>query len=199
MNDISTKEKILIHAHKLFADKGYNGVSIREISKAADVNVAAINYHFENKENLFRETVNSCMSEMAGDIRQLYEINKPTDLESFSLIVFNYFNEHSEDLKTSFKMFVIDSDIFPDLPEADDEIIGPPGGKVFYDVIKAQKPNASHDDIIWAVRTIFTIIIHKSLLCNSKCVIDRPNAYKVSNDDFYELITRVARLVLTDI
>ena len=42
---LNTKIKILQIAHKLFAEKGKNGVGVREIAKAADVNVAAINYH----------------------------------------------------------------------------------------------------------------------------------------------------------
>lgn len=199
MNDISTREKILQTAHKLFADKGYNGVSVREISKSADVNVAAINYHFENKENLFKETVSQCMTEMATDLRALYEEKKPISTADFSLLIFDHFNEHSDDLKTSFKMFVIDSEVFPEMPEADDEMIGPPGGAVLYEVVKAEKPKASHDDIIFAVRTIFTMVIHKALICNSKCIIERGKLHKAEVDDFKGMIKRVVKLVLSDI
>ena len=199
MNDISTKEKILQTAHKLFADKGYNGVSVREISKSAEVNVAAINYHFENKENLFKETVSQCMTEMATDLRALYEEKKPISTADFSLLIFDHFNEHSDDLKTSFKMFVIDSEVFPELPEADDEMIGPPGGAVLYEVIKSEKSEASHDDIIFAVRTIFTMVIHKALISNSKCIIERGKLHKAEVDDFKGMIKRVVKLVLSDI
>ena len=48
-----TKHKILTSAERLFANKGYIGASIRDISKDSDVNIAAINYHFQSKENLF--------------------------------------------------------------------------------------------------------------------------------------------------
>ena len=50
-----TKTKILEVARLLFADQGFEGTSIREIAKAADVNIASVNYHFNNKENLFNE------------------------------------------------------------------------------------------------------------------------------------------------
>lgn len=42
-------------ASALFAERGREGVSVREISRAADVSVAAIYYHFGSKEGLFEE------------------------------------------------------------------------------------------------------------------------------------------------
>ena len=41
----------------LFADHGFHGVSFRQINSAAKVNLAAIHYHFGDKETLYRETV----------------------------------------------------------------------------------------------------------------------------------------------
>ncbi|NQT73660.1 MAG: TetR/AcrR family transcriptional regulator [Chloroflexi bacterium] len=46
----STKSKILDAAEKLFAEKGYEGTSIRAICSAARANVAAVHYHFGGKE-----------------------------------------------------------------------------------------------------------------------------------------------------
>jgi AcrR family transcriptional regulator len=53
----STKEKLLDAAEDLFAAKEFENVSIRELAAVAEVNVAAVNYHFQNKDNLFREVV----------------------------------------------------------------------------------------------------------------------------------------------
>jgi AcrR family transcriptional regulator len=50
-----TKERILNEAETLFAEKGYHAVSVREISAAAKCNLAAMNYHFGHKENLYLE------------------------------------------------------------------------------------------------------------------------------------------------
>ena len=52
---IGTKTRILEVARVLFAERGFEGTSIREIAKAAEVNVASVNYHFAGKENLFLE------------------------------------------------------------------------------------------------------------------------------------------------
>lgn len=49
----STQEKILDAAERLFARRGFHGVSIRDITSAAGVDVALANYHFGNKRGLF--------------------------------------------------------------------------------------------------------------------------------------------------
>ena len=41
-----TRERILKAAEALFAERGFETVSLRDITGAADANVAAVNYHF---------------------------------------------------------------------------------------------------------------------------------------------------------
>ena len=50
----ATREKIIKAASRAFALNGYEGASIRTIVAEADVNQAAINYHFGSKEGLYR-------------------------------------------------------------------------------------------------------------------------------------------------
>ena len=47
-----TKDRILDAAERLFADKGFDATSLRLITAAARVNLAAVNYHFQSKEAL---------------------------------------------------------------------------------------------------------------------------------------------------
>ena len=49
------KERILYEAEVLFARRGFYAVTIREITQAARCNLAAVNYHFGNKQNLYVE------------------------------------------------------------------------------------------------------------------------------------------------
>ncbi len=49
----STQEKILDAAERLFARRGFHGVSIRDITSTAGVDVALVNYHFATKRGLF--------------------------------------------------------------------------------------------------------------------------------------------------
>lgn len=50
-----TRERILAHAGPLFAEHGLEGLGIRQLARAAKVNLAAVNYHFGSKRALFRE------------------------------------------------------------------------------------------------------------------------------------------------
>jgi len=50
------KQRLISVAMKLFADKGFDGVTVRDVSAAADVSVGLINHHFGSKEGL-REAV----------------------------------------------------------------------------------------------------------------------------------------------
>jgi AcrR family transcriptional regulator len=51
----STRLRLLDAAERLFLERGYDGVSVRDITEAAGVNVASVNYHFNGKKNLYRE------------------------------------------------------------------------------------------------------------------------------------------------
>src|SRR5512138_3289584 len=48
-----TRERLLDEAERVFAERGFSGASVREITDAAGANLAAINYHFQSKENLY--------------------------------------------------------------------------------------------------------------------------------------------------
>jgi TetR/AcrR family transcriptional regulator, regulator of cefoperazone and chloramphenicol sensitivity len=52
-----TRDRILKAAERLFAERGYDGTSIRAIVARARVNQAAINYHFDGKDGLYREVL----------------------------------------------------------------------------------------------------------------------------------------------
>jgi len=49
---LSTKDRILDAAEKLFADNGFAATSMRALTAEADVNLAAVHYHFGSKEAL---------------------------------------------------------------------------------------------------------------------------------------------------
>src|SRR5437762_12824734 len=51
---LATKEKILDTAEALFMEHGFEATSLRAITTAAGVNLAAVNYHFGSKEELFQ-------------------------------------------------------------------------------------------------------------------------------------------------
>ncbi|RED53681.1 CerR family C-terminal domain-containing protein [Aestuariispira insulae] len=60
----NTRSLLLKSAAGLFAEKGYEGVSIRTLARAVDANIAAIGYHFGGKEELYRETCRFVVANM---------------------------------------------------------------------------------------------------------------------------------------
>lgn len=61
-----TKEKILDIAEELFAQKGYRATSLRAITSAAGVNLAAVNYHFGAKEGLVEAVISRRLVTLNG-------------------------------------------------------------------------------------------------------------------------------------
>jgi len=53
---VRTRKSLLAAASQVFAEKGYRDATIAEICQRAKANVAAVNYHFGDKKNLYIET-----------------------------------------------------------------------------------------------------------------------------------------------
>lgn len=80
----STKDRILGAAEELFAQHGFGGTSLRQVTSRADVNIAAVNYHFGSKENLVTEVFRRRMDEMSAQRLERLErarAEHPDDLE----------------------------------------------------------------------------------------------------------------------
>ncbi len=101
---MSTKNKILDAAEKLFADKGFNGTSLREITSLAEVNLAAVNYHFGSKKELIKAVMSRYMDELSPRLESALvnicqSTAQPSLTEVFSafvepLLALNDFQEH---------------------------------------------------------------------------------------------------------
>src|SRR5258708_12878636 len=63
----ATREKIIKAASRAFARDGYDGASIPTIVAEADVNQAAINYHFGSKEGLYRAVLQTALRALMSD------------------------------------------------------------------------------------------------------------------------------------
>jgi AcrR family transcriptional regulator len=63
----ATREKIVKAAARAFAREGYEGASVRTIVAAADVNQAAISYHFGSKEGLYRAVLQAALAALMRD------------------------------------------------------------------------------------------------------------------------------------
>lgn len=61
----STRQRILGAAEELFAEHGFAGASLRQVTAAANVNLAAVNYHFGSKDNLIEEVFRRRLDELS--------------------------------------------------------------------------------------------------------------------------------------
>jgi AcrR family transcriptional regulator len=64
VKDTETRERLLKAAERLFADRGFKKVTVRDICRAARANVASVNYHFGDKLGLYREVLQSAIDGM---------------------------------------------------------------------------------------------------------------------------------------
>jgi AcrR family transcriptional regulator len=63
---LPTKERILGAAEALFARHGFEGASLRQLTTAAGVNLAAVNYHFGSKDRLIEEVFRRRLDQLNG-------------------------------------------------------------------------------------------------------------------------------------
>jgi len=89
MTDFNDKQIEILHvAEKLFSEDGFDGTSVRDIAKAADINIAMISYYFGSKEKLLEALIIYRISDLRlemenifkGDLSPLEKIDKLVEL-----------------------------------------------------------------------------------------------------------------------
>ena len=60
----TTPQRLMRTATKLIANKGYSATSVREITAAAECNLAAVNYHFGSKQGLYEHIFKDILSDL---------------------------------------------------------------------------------------------------------------------------------------
>lgn len=59
---MSTRDQILDSAWKLFSSRGFEDVSVRDVTNDANVNLASVSYHFGSKDGLIQEVVKKVLN-----------------------------------------------------------------------------------------------------------------------------------------
>jgi hypothetical protein len=181
----NTKEKILEEANKLFASNGFSGTSIREIATQADVNIAAVNYHFKSKENLYWEVFEFNYSLIENEIAKIGQQNIPTP--EFAVEVYNFFATSGSPIMQIFKVFLSESVPRPEDMNTEEYTnrFGPPGHKTFLDKIGKDLGNSvSIEGQIWAVKMIFSLIVHFGVIMNTSIMKEKCKKEKDLKPEF---------------
>lgn len=183
----TTKDKILMCANELFARNGLHGTSVRDIANKAEVNLAAINYHFKNKQNLYWRVFDYNYSRMR---QSLVEIGREVSTTAeFSVKVYKFFVKNNTGLINCFKIFLNENlnTLDNDLKIDEEERLGPPGQDVFLEKInKDLGPGYSLKDQRWAMSMIFSQIVHTAILMNTALLKDRANVEEELQPEYLE-------------
>lgn len=75
----TTKQSLMDAAIRLFAEKGYDATTVKDISDRAGVNVSLVSYHFEGKEGLYRTCLATFGAHRLESAKRI--LQPPTTLE----------------------------------------------------------------------------------------------------------------------
>lgn len=78
---LATSLSILDAAERLFAERGYDGASVRDIASAAGAQIASISFHHVGKETLFERVVERRASELSQVRLDALSVLKTRDAE----------------------------------------------------------------------------------------------------------------------
>jgi AcrR family transcriptional regulator len=65
---VQTRARIMREATALFAERGFQATTIRDIAQKAGVNIAAVNYHFRSKDELYAVVMETALAEWTSEV-----------------------------------------------------------------------------------------------------------------------------------
>ncbi len=98
--NLNVRERILCYAEKLFTEKGYSNTSIRDVCRAANANIALVNYYFNSKEELYKELIKTKTEPMLKRLKEISENDLISSKDKFSALfdVYEEFYEKNQNL-----------------------------------------------------------------------------------------------------
>jgi len=163
-----SRARILDVAEGLFAFKGYDAVTVREITKGARCNLAAVNYHFGNKRNLYLEVFRSRWLPRAGRIRRqvkeaLRGQTSPSPRAAIRALAEAYIEGPLSDAEQQRHSQLMAREMVRPT-EAFDLVVREVMGPLFRDLQEllspAMKDHPSHEALMLRIHSILAMVIH---------------------------------------
>ena len=155
----STRERILDAAEELFAQKGYEGVSVRQITGKAQADVSLAYYHFRSKRDLFDqvmlrrvEHLNMIRLKALEAVEERHRDDAPTVEEiiaAFTQPLLKLLAENHEEWKHYFQLIAQ----INNSPEWGGELMTryfDPLVKRFIDALRKALPDGREEDLFWS-------------------------------------------------
>jgi AcrR family transcriptional regulator len=92
-----TQQRVLASAQELFAEKGFSGTSLAEISAQCGISDGLILHHFKNKQNLYRQVLEKLAEQYAHSLQPTQEaLSSPAERMQQTLTAsFNFWKQDS--------------------------------------------------------------------------------------------------------
>lgn len=188
---VDTKTRILDAAEKLFADKGFEATSLRDITAEADVNLAAVNYHFQSKDSLIDAVI----------ARRILPVN----VRRLEMLEAAGPNPTVEQIVEAFIAPVLERDILPLLPMIGRAFTSPdmflfrifkkhlaPVGERFHAALEIALPSISQSERTW--RFLFMAGSMSHVLSWSHIIGEMTNG-TCNADDRKDVAARLVRFI----
>ena len=159
-----TKTQILDEAEALFAQKGFSGTSIRAIVDRAGVNIAAVNYHFTNKEGHFLEVIKRRFNEIEKDrFKKLdLHLDKTSGKPTAEGVIRAFLEPLEKSYSTNSQVPKILVRVFTESPDLKGRIIKPVFGKTrerFFNAFCLAMPNLNEKEIQWRFQFVLASMV----------------------------------------
>lgn len=167
MSTEDTRERIVKAAEVLFAGKGFAATSLRQITKVAGVNLAAVNYHFGSKENLLVEILDRVVGPINTQRLQLLdEVEAGTTPDTKAVLTAFLL----PDLKVLAELRIRDSSLprfvarmYTEGTELMGQIMGrqfAEAQKRFYAAFAEALPDLATEEIGWRLHCVVGIVVY---------------------------------------
>jgi AcrR family transcriptional regulator len=180
----ATRDRILDVAEGVFAQRGIDGVSVRDIIGAAQANLGAINYHFGTKEKLIAAVLERRMAPMRQQRLQLLDEaeqaagGKVPEIEAILLALFRPAVEQAMDDKRGgckfgklmARCFMDPHPVMEAKMRAEFALVV----KRFDDALMRAMPKLTPEDVFWRMHLLMGALHHSLLMLDIKAPAGAP-------------------------
>jgi len=167
----ATKQRLLDAAVRLFAERGFQGASVRAVTEAAGASVSAANYHFGSKEEMLRAAIVSRatplnerrLEALAAVERGAGQGGAPTVEEVVRAFVYPILEMRAEANSEETAYRGLAARLYVDPPAAVAQIrreVFEPVNERFREVLSRALPDASPEEVALSLQLGLGVLVH---------------------------------------
>lgn len=185
-------------AERLFSDRGFAGTSLRSVVREANVNIAAVHYHFGSKEGLFRAVVAQIAQPIVADqldnLSQCIHVSDPPDVEALLeafLLPPLYCVMNPEEPRIYRARFMGRCRTEPDPIQAIAKQEFRVSEQAYLDVLQRSLPNQSRTELSWKLDLVVASLIRVATEAGKPGALLQGN----TSDDIQMTVSRLVRFL----